>query len=523
MAEQKINPPKGGTVQKPPDMREIMADYDKAVKFFHEMPAEAWEALGQKTAMGVFKETVENISAYKDFLKEHNFDIESIKSFDDFQKIPVVDKYNYIQKYGFNEVNSAKAGKNLYSFSLSSGTVDEPTIWPRYYQSDDFLQYVVGNYIRQYWQVDKKSTLFINALALGPWNAGFTMYLGLRPLTQKYNLTLANTGADIESIVHTVEKLSPFYDQTVILSYTTFCRTILDRLEEAGVNLRKIHTKLFVGGEGHSAEWRQYINKLLTGNPEDLTNIIDTYGISEAGVIGLSTAITNLIRDLAFKNEKLRKDLFGQDDCVPNLFQYNTAQSFIEESNGEVLFTSKSTTPLVRYNLHDRGGVIKFCEMEQILQKYGYDYKKLLKKVGLPEDIIWQQPLVYCFGRGTDTVIIAGANVYPEQIAPVLFNGKIKDIHSFKLSVEFDDEQHQLFYIYLELKQGCSYNQKQINTIKKKYHDLIFSRLTKVSSDYAISYKADPKYADFFIEIFESGCGPFAEDKSRTKPKLVHK
>jgi hypothetical protein len=40
------SPPAG---QKPPDMREIMADYDKAVKFMSETPAEAWEGLGQKT------------------------------------------------------------------------------------------------------------------------------------------------------------------------------------------------------------------------------------------------------------------------------------------------------------------------------------------------------------------------------------------------------------------------------------------------------------------------------------------
>ena len=509
--------------QKPkaPDMREIMADYDKAVKFMHETSAEAWEAIGQKTALSVFQETAKTIPAYQEFLKLQKFDPEDVKSMEDFYKIPVMDKYNYIQAYGFNEVNTAKAGKNLYSFSLSSGTVDEPTIWPRYYQSDDFLQYVVGNYIHQYWQIDKKSTLFINALALGPWNAGFTMYLGLRPLTQKYNLTLVNTGADIESIVYTVVKLSKLYDQVVILSYTTFCRTILDRLEEAGVKFEKGKFKLFVGGEGHTAEWRQYINKLLTGDPENLTAIIDTYGISEAGVIGLSTAMTNLVRDLSFKNEKLREDLFGKTDCVPNMFQYNTVQSLIEELNGEILFTSKSTTSLVRYNLHDRGGVIKFRGMEEILKKHGYDYKKLLKKKGLQEDIVWQQPFVYCFGRRDDTVIIGGANVYPEQIAPVLFNEKVKDIHSFKLSTEFDKEQHQLFYVLLELKAGVSYNNKQMEKMKKKYHDLIMNRLIKVSSDYAVSYKADTKFADFQIEIYKNGEGPFSGDINRTKPRLI--
>jgi len=520
---EKTHPSKAATTQKPPDMKEIMADYDKAVKFFSSMPAEAWEGLGQKTALSVFQETAKTIPAYQEFLKLQKINPENIKTPEDFYQIPAMDKYNYIQVYGFNEVNNAKAGKNLNSFSLSSGTVDEPTIWPRYYPAEEILPLVVGNFIRQYWHIDKKSTLFINALALGPWNAGFTMFAALKPLTLKYNLTLANCGADIESIVYTVTKLSKFYDQTVILSYTTFCRTILDRLEEAKIDFKKNHFKLFVGGEGHTAEWRQYMNELLTGNPDDLTAIIDTYGISEAGVIGLSSAMTNLVRDLAFKNERLREDLFGKTNCVPNLFQFNTGQYVIEDLNGEILLTSKVGTPLVRYNLHDRGGVIRFREMEEKLKKHGYDYRKLIRKAGLSEEIIVQQPFVYCFGRREDTVIVAGANIYPEQIAPALFNDKVKNIHSFKLAANFDNEQHQLSYVLMELKSGISYNKKQIEKIKKKYHDLILKRLLRVNNDYAESLRADPKFADLIIEIFENGEGPFNGDRARTKPKLVLK
>jgi phenylacetate-CoA ligase len=294
-------------------------------------------------------------------------------------------------------------------------------------------------------------------------------------------------------------------------------------LEEAKVNFKKSNIKLFVGGEGHTADWRHYINNLLTGDPEDLTAIIDTYGISEVGVIGLSTAMTNLIRDLAFKNEKLREDLFGKTDCVPNMFQYNTGQVFLEDLNGEILLTSKSTTPLVRYNLHDRGGVIQFREMEEILKKNGYEYKKLLKKKGLSEDIIWQQPFVYCFGRRDDTVIIGGANVYPEQIAPALFNEKVKDIHSFKLATDYDKEQHQLFYVLLELKGGISYNKKQMEKMKKKYHDLILKHLKEVNFDFADAYRIDQKVSNPNVEIFENGEGPFRDDLNRTKPRLFLK
>ena len=513
--------PEEKSQQKPPDIKEIMMDYDKAVKFFANTPAEAWEALGQKTAMSVFSETAKTIPAYQEFLKLQKFDPESVKSMEDFYKIPVMDKYNYVQAYGFNEVNTVKAGKDLYSVSLSSGTVDEPTVWPRYYQYEEFLPLVFDLFMRKYWQIDKKSTLFINAFALGPWIAGFTVHQAIRPLTQKHKLTLATPGADVDSIGYIVTKLSKYYDQTVIWSYPTFARTVIDRLENLNVDLKKLKLRMFIAGEGHTVEWRQYINTKISGNQEDVLSIIDGYGVTEAGLLAMGSAFTNLIRDLAYKNEKLREDLFGKSDCVPSLFQYNPATYYIEEINGEVVITTKSTTPLNRYNLYDRGGVIKFREMEEALKKHNYDYKKLLRKCGAPADIVWQQPFVYCFGRRDDTVIIGGANVYPEQIAPVLFNEKVKDIHSFKLATDFDKEQHQLFYILLELKAGIAYNKTQTEKMTKKYHDLILNQLKDANHDYEAAFRDDPNVANPILEIYEAGTGPFRDDLARTKPKLV--
>lgn len=507
--------------QKAPDIREIMSDYSRAVKFFANMPAEVWEMMGVGTALSVFQESAKTIPAYQEFLRLQKFQPKDVKSMDDFSKIPTSDKYNYIQAYGFNEVNSVKAGKSLYSVSLSSGTIDEPTIWPRYFAYEEFLPLVFELMMRSYWQIDKKSSLLINAYTLGPWMAGFSVHSAIRPLTQKYNMAMATTGADIDSIVYTVVKLSKYYKQTIIYSYPTFARTILDRLQDAGVNIRKLNLKMFIAGEGHTVEWRQYINKLATGDPENVTAIIDGYGVTDTGLSGQGTALTNLIRDLAHKDRKLREDLFGKIETVPSLFQYNTGTYYIEEYNGEILITTKSTTPLVRYNIHDRGGVIKFRQMEGILKSHGYDYKKLLRKKGLSRNIIWQQPFIYCFGRRDDTVIIGGANVYPEQIAPVLFNGKIKDVHSFKLVTDFDKEQHQIFYVLLELKAGVSYTKKQLEAKKKRYHDLVLKQLKTANFDFADAYRIDHKVGDSNIAIFENGTGPFEEDSHRTKPRLI--
>jgi phenylacetate-CoA ligase len=511
------------TDQQAPNIREIMADPKKAIAYFASIPAEAWEGIQLKTALAVFNKASVETEAYGEFLRSHNIDPLTIGTIEDFYKLPTIDKDNYVKRYGFGKINAVKAGENLYSFSLSSGTTDRPTLWPRYYAQEEGYVGIFDTFLTLYWAIDKKRTLAINAFNLGVYTSGVAVNIALRPLTQKYRMTLATTGSDLDNIVETVEQLSGHYDQTIIFSYPTFVRTVLDKLKKANVDLKKLNLKIFIAGEGNTVEWVQYVNKLVTGDPQNLTTIIDGYGTTDLGLLGVSSALTNLIRHLANKDKGIREELFGDTKIVPTLFQYVTNNYFIEQMNGELYFTSSSATPLVRYNLHDRGGVIKFREMEEILKKHGYDYKKLIKKAGLSEGIIWQQPFVYCFGRRDDTVIVGGGNVFPEQIAPALFNPGITDVHSFKLGLQVDEQQHQMMFIVLELKYGVKYGKRRLLNLEKKYHDIILDHLMKVNSDYAIAYKSDPIYCDPIIKIYEFGAGPFKEDSDRTKPKLVVK
>lgn len=505
----------------PIDMKAIMADPKKAISFFSSIPAEAWEDIQFRTALAVFQRALDTTDAYKDFLAEHDIDPKSINTIEDFSRLPVMNKDNYVKKFGFDKINSVKAGEDLYSFSLSSGTTDKPTVWPRYYAQEEGYVGVFDTFMTLYWNIDKRKTLVINAFNLGVYTSGAAVNVALRPLTQKYKMTLATTGSELENIVTTVQQLSKHFDQTIIFSYPTFIRTILDKLEEAKIDLRELNLKMFIAGEGHTVEWRQFINKVVTGNEKDLTCVIDGYGTTDLGLLGVGSALTNLIRDLSQTDSALRKDLFGETEVIPSLFQYVTNSYFIEELNGETLFTSSSATPLVRYNLNDRGGVLKFRQVEKILEDHGYDYKKIFQENGLPDDIIWQQPFVYCFGRRNDTVIIGGGNIFPEQIAPALFNSEVQDIHSFKLGVEVDEKQHQMVKVILELNPSIAYTESQLDFAQKKYHDIILNHLIRTNSDYAIAYKSDPVYCDLIIEIYKYGAGPFAEDLDRTKPKLL--
>lgn len=508
-------------IQKAPDMKAIMADYDKAVPFLNQVPAEVWVKLGEEQALKVFEDAAGTVSAYDDFLKKEKFKKSDVKTFEDFAKIPLMDKDNYYSKYSFNETNTVQAGKDLYSFALSSGTTGEPTLWPRYFAAEESAHVMFGLFMRLYWQIDKKKTLFINAANLGVYASGIFLNAAVKPLTQKYPITLATTGSDLDNIVHTVETLSEFYDQLVFVTYPTFMRTILDRLENSKIDLRKLNLKLFIGGEGHTVEWRRYMSETITGNPDDLMAIIDGYTLTETSISGFGTPLCNLVRQCCADNHELAEKLFGNKDIIPNLNQFNPKSVYIESVGNELVLTSNVNTPLIRYNIHDRGGVIGFRDMEKVLEEFDIDYEEELKKRGAPLETVWQQPFVYIFGRRDDTVIIGGGNIFPEQIEPIFFSIDQKEIHSMKLRIIPDEEQHQLFYVLLELKEDHDYSPEETKQLERKYHDMVLNRLMDVNADYAMSYRSDPKYCDPIVQIYNFGTGPFDGDLDRTKPRLI--
>ena len=60
---------------------------------------------------------------------------------DDFEKIPVMDKHNYVSKYPVEDrLYNSKKLEDFYMICSSSGTSGEPTFWPRDYQSDLLLE-----------------------------------------------------------------------------------------------------------------------------------------------------------------------------------------------------------------------------------------------------------------------------------------------------------------------------------------------------------------------------------------------
>src|SRR5262249_1605078 len=82
----------------------------------------------EDAALAVFRHAYVTERAYWDFLQERGIDPNAIKTFEDFQSIPITTKENFIQA-ARKDPNTPLGRGNF--ISVSSGSTGTPTFWPR--------------------------------------------------------------------------------------------------------------------------------------------------------------------------------------------------------------------------------------------------------------------------------------------------------------------------------------------------------------------------------------------------------
>jgi phenylacetate-CoA ligase len=500
----------------------FMSHPKRAMWFLSTMPASFWEKQGRKKVLNTFYEAAEKVPAYKKFLREHKVDPKSIKIFEEFQeKVPILDKESYIRRHKLNDLCPEKLSE-MSTISMSSGSSGTPTFWPRLATQDIMLPNYFENFYLQNWDIEKKPTLIVVTMALGLWMAGQLVSGATKPIVDrgKYPLTLVTPGADIGQIIKIIKGVGSDYTQIIIVVYPSLLIPILEEGEKENINWKKLNIKLWIGGEPVSTEWLKYIRNRLEVNPDDLSSVLNVYGCADAGGIGFSSPLSSLIVNLALKDKKLARKLFTSE-TVPTLVQFNPMGYFIEAIDGEIIINYRSGVPLIRYNIHDKGGVISYEKALKVLKNHNYDVEKILLKKGYSKNKIWRWPFVYTFGRKNNVISIGGANVYPENIESILYQKELKEINSFKLGIEINKKGEMHFIILVELKKGRKISGKTLVNLEKRYHDIFLKRLLEVNDDYRDAYRIDPQSTDPIVGIYKFGEGPFAEDRGKTKKKYI--
>ncbi len=428
-----------------------------------------WQSLGQKNALEIFHAAAEKVPAYKDFLKKNKVIHAKIKTIADFSQIPPTDKQNYIQTYSLNQRSWHGQVTDSKLIASSSGTSGSPNYWPRGGGQEYEAAITHELLFRQLFNIQKLKTLCIVGFPMGVYVSGMATSLPLWVLSQKYNLSLLSAGNNKTEVLKAVKNLGKNFEQILLVGHPFFIKDVLETGKAEGVDWKKTKVGMMFCSEGFSEAWREYLLKEAGLNGARAYN---TYGSSEMLLMAYETQTSIQVRKLLEQQKSAAYELLGNAQ-VPNLFQYNPALRFIEEKGKELLFTSASGLPLIRFNLHDAGKILSREKVLGTAEKYK---PEIAKHEG------WQLPFVSLEGRSDYTVIFYAANIYPQHIHAGLGNaGFISKITGkFTMTKGYRKNMDEYLEINIELRQKVKINGKLRHHIQKT----IVEKLKEINAEY---------------------------------------
>lgn len=376
--------------------------------------ARAPEGHAEAEAVALFHETARSVPAYGAFLKEHGVDSAAIRSIQDFRRLPLVTKDNYLRRFPLSALTRGGHLEACDMVALSSGSTGEPSLWPRALTDELAVAVRFEQVFHDSFAADTRPTLAVVCFALGTWVGGMFTAACCRHLAAKgYPITVVTPGSNRDEILRTVGALAPQFSQTVLLGYPPFLKDVIDHGNSDGIEWGSLDIGLVTAGEVFSEEWRSLICE-RAGIADPRYRTASLYGTADAGVLGNETPLSIAIRRHLAARPELARALFGEAR-LPTLVQYDPLARFFEVVDGTLVFSGRSGVPLLRYHIADTGGVIGYDDLLHRLIETGFDPVKTLARSDWRG--VRELPFVYVFGRTQFAVSFFGANVFPETVA----------------------------------------------------------------------------------------------------------
>ena len=489
--------------------KKLLNNPKRAVRLVTAFSDRYWQKLGEKLVLKSFYKTFNNVPAYKDFLKKEGIkNPEKIQNIQDFKKyVPITTKENYINKYPLS-ARCKQSAEIPFALSTSGGTTGKPIL--QAHANEEFDPLAIQIYLEYLLDLSEKKVLYINAFALGSWYGGIvSTFLGHSIAKNKrYKITVSLCGLEPKIILNIIEAIGKEYDLIIISTYPSFFRLILQEAKNRQFPIQNYPIIPLCSGELFTWNFKQFLAQKLSLNL--LCELIDMYGATDVGIIGISTPLSLLIQEkIASKKISISSI---QSECF-SLLQYNPAINYIEEVSNELVITRNFDAvqvPLIRYRIKDSGGLISFEKL------YNQELKEELKQRGFSKKPI-KWPFIFIQGRTDQAVILLGANIYPQQIKNILEKVGNNLFNNFKIGVENTEKPR--FTICLELLPNISLNKINLEQTRDKYHKIFLEELLK-DLDFKDAYQKAPEFLDPLVRIYPFKEGPFSQE-IKTKPKYL--
>ncbi len=385
---------------------------------------------------------VQQVPAYRSFLERHGIPLQSIKSLQDFQQLPVTTKDNYIRQYPLAERCRTGQLQACDMIAVSSGSTGEPTVWPRSISDEFEIAYRFEQIFCNAFRADERNTLAVVCFALGTWVGGLYTLNCCRHLAAKgYRITTVAPGNQPTEIFRVLHSLAPQFDQVVLLGYPPFLKNVVDLGLAQHVPWHEYRIKCVMAGEVFSEAWRSLMADRVAAS-QPCFDFASLYGTADAGVLGNETPLSICIRRWLADHPELIPEFFGEAR-LPTLVQYDPRCRFFEVLEDQTLvFSGNNGVPLIRYHIADSGGLFGYAEMLERLDQYGFDPLKALAELSDRTLDVDPLPFVYVFGRSHFAVSFFGANIYPENVMIALEQQPICQWVTGKFVMEIlEDEQ----------------------------------------------------------------------------------
>jgi phenylacetate-CoA ligase len=466
-----------------PDMLKLTDEFlnyqpRQDLQAFGVVPTAKWQALGEQKAIQVFQQAAQRVPAYRDFLSKHQVKADKVQTIADFAVVPPTSKKDYISQYPLKDLVMDGDLDKVTVFHYSSGSTAQPTLWPKSITQDFAALKGVELLFTYYWDIDQKSTLLINGLAMGAWPSGETIHAAVKLLAQKGRpISLISPGANMDQILNILQNLDDQYQQVIISGYPSFLKDVADAGSNLGIEWGKHHIKLLSGGEKPSANWQDYISQAFSLE-RSAHDVLCVYASSEAGVVGFTTPFTDFLRQYLYQHPQPQSLLSDRSD-LPAIVQYMPPAKYVEIIEKEIVVTCGEYVPLIRYQTRDQGRIMA---PDQILQHLGSDfassYQAFEEPFGLP-----QLPLLTIDGRLDRTITMYGANIYPEQINAILDDPAIraKLTGRFAANKTEDSQAQPHLTLEIELAQGVKADSELQQAIGRVLQD----RLLTMNQEFA--------------------------------------
>lgn len=432
----------------------------------------------EAVTLELFHDVAATVPAYKAFLREHSINPVSVQTIEDFQKLPLITKENYLLRHSLADLCRNGQLEACDMIAVSSGSTGKPTFWTRLI-ADELQIATRFEQIFHDFDADTQPTLAVICFSLGTWVGGMYTTNCCRYLSSKgYPITVVTPGNNKEEIFRVVQELGSYFKQVVLLGYPPFLKDVIDSGIARGVEWQQYQIKLVMAGEVFSEEWRSLVGERV-GSKNPCYDSASLYGTADAGVLGNETPLSICIRRFLANNPDAARTLFGSR--LPTLVQYDPLSRFFEIHNGTLLFSGNNGIPLLRYYIADTGGLITYDAMLKFLAEWGFNPVETLQQEGRRG--IHPLPFVYVFGRSNFTVSYFGANIYPENVTVGLEQPIIKEwvTGKFVLQVQEDADKNRFLCVVVELAPGMEGSKEKSQAIATS----IQSQLLRLNSEFA--------------------------------------